>query len=98
MRNLNYVVKNVRYTETRRGVNAYAQLWQGTLHLADIEDVAENIVCGLYFRAGIGYAGFVAAARRALPQLMKKCDNDNYIVGEYARLLISQAEENNHAE
>ena len=99
MAKANYTVKNVQYIRTHRGVNAYAELWRGKAYVADIEDVAENIVCGLYFKPGVSRdanrAEFYAAAHKEVPPAtLAACDNENYIAGEYARWLITQAEEN----
>lgn len=96
MANAKYTVKKVRYARTHRGVNAYAELWCGDKLVANIEDRAEDIVCQLYLKPGADYAAFVKAARKAMPRLKGMLDNDNYIAGEYARELITQAE-NSHA-
>ena len=85
-----YVAKSVRYVTTRRGVNAYAQLWLGATYVGEVEDKAEAIVAPVHFAKPEYRAPFLKVAKANVKNPM--VESESYIISEYARALITVTE------
>lgn len=79
---------DVKYTETRRGVNATAPILKDGVLFATLEDIAEQIVAPVFFEPGCNQDLFLQDARAK----GRTEENELMCISEHARDLLAQAE------
>lgn len=84
---------DIIYTRTRRGINATAPIRDASgLQVGSIEDRAESIVAPVSFKKPETRAAFLAEARNQPHEPTAVTGSDEYLVSEYARKLLEDAE------
>lgn len=84
-------VRTIKYATTRRGVNATAKILRGGKPIATLYDVAEDIVAQVEFTTHAEHDAFLAkAVKLDWPEYVRK--SDSFLVSEYARKIVADAE------